>query len=119
MVKYTELEEIAKKEFELVVPMISLGIYLTSNQERKIDIDRITRTISAQLCPQEDNLPMYNLTETNWTDLRMIFQSLWIQLGQERVVEPIIKVQASFRRHFVIQKWIRTLNEHNFYGCGF
>ena len=66
-----------------------------------------------------DSGAYYQLTSDDRSYFMKVWVSLWTDFGHRMLLEPIVRLQASMRRTTVIRKWIRTLNEHNFAGCGF
>ena len=54
-----------------------------------------------------------------YNDIREIWQELWHSHFDQHVTSKLIKLQSCIRRKLEIEKWIRNLNEYNFYGCGY
>jgi hypothetical protein len=87
---------------------------------REIDLTRICEYIAEDFMHNLRQLTVYqDIFTADWNNIIIDSKSLWVNGGRKLIIEPFIKLQASFRRRFVIQKWIRTFNEHNFYGWGF
>jgi hypothetical protein len=116
-------------------PLLFLKRYFNDNDNIIYSSDAIDRTLfdfiehNTQKVVQHLYLTMDSYMNENydvdilqnheWEYFYKIWIDLWKTQTNDMVIKPIIKLQASFRRMYVIRKWVRELNEYNFYGCGF
>ena len=84
-------------------------INLRGKYPNQSDLINIFENISTQQIGDLYELPIYNcIFNSDWNDIFRKSKDLWINGGLELIINPIIQLQAIFRRRVVIQNRVRV-----------